>query len=448
MGKNVQPGLCCGRKWDSTPTRGPGWRGSSHSSTPARSLFSPPAQPSSHHGLPRHLRPHARREEPAHGSVEVPGARSPTAWSSRRGSRGAPDLDCPTPTRHTSRRRSRASTRSTEQARKLERFFGAASFETELDAAGRIMIPAKIYGAREAPQGRRRHRLAPVPRALGPRDLERDRTTSCPSRSLASPKPSGSRDAADGDRARPRPRRRAARPPRPAPGDVAVDCTFGAGGHAALVAERLGPDGLLIAIDRDPDAARALRGVRVRGAVPHPLHRRVVRRGARDAARRGAAGGRRVPRLRDLLDADRRGRARLLLRRRGAAGHAHGPAAGARRAADDHRRRGTSGAWRATLREYGEERYAGPIARAIVRERGRRPIETTTELVDVVTGAIPAPRALRRRAPGQADLPGDPDRRQRRAAGDRRRAAAGVGHSPRRTAGLQGFPSSPWKTGA
>ena len=32
----------------------------------------------------------------------------------------------------------------TEQARKLERFFGAGSFETELDAAGRIMIPAKI----------------------------------------------------------------------------------------------------------------------------------------------------------------------------------------------------------------------------------------------------------------------------------------------------------------
>ena len=43
------------------------------------------------------------------------------------------------------------------------------------------------------------------------------------------------------------------------------------------------------------------------------------------------------------------------------------------------------------LREYGEERYAGPIARAIVRERERRPIETTTDLVDVVTGAIPAP---------------------------------------------------------
>src|SRR4051812_11793057 len=40
----------------------------------------------------------------------------------------------------------------------------------------------------------------------------------------------------------------------PQPGEVAVDCTFGAGGHARLVAERIGPTGTLIAIDRDPVA--------------------------------------------------------------------------------------------------------------------------------------------------------------------------------------------------
>src|SRR5688572_19752334 len=38
----------------------------------------------------------------------------------------------------------------------------------------------------------------------------------------------------------------------PQPGDVAIDCTFGAGGHARLIADRIGPTGLLIAIDRDP----------------------------------------------------------------------------------------------------------------------------------------------------------------------------------------------------
>src|SRR5687767_10835886 len=38
----------------------------------------------------------------------------------------------------------------------------------------------------------------------------------------------------------------------PQPGEVAVDCTFGAGGHARLMGERIGPHGTLIAIDRDP----------------------------------------------------------------------------------------------------------------------------------------------------------------------------------------------------
>ncbi len=40
----------------------------------------------------------------------------------------------------------------------------------------------------------------------------------------------------------------------PAPGDVVVDCTFGAGGHARLLAERIGAEGTLICVDRDPVA--------------------------------------------------------------------------------------------------------------------------------------------------------------------------------------------------
>src|SRR5436190_23818731 len=40
----------------------------------------------------------------------------------------------------------------------------------------------------------------------------------------------------------------------PQPGQVAVDCTFGGGGHARLIAERLGRTGTLIGIDRDPVA--------------------------------------------------------------------------------------------------------------------------------------------------------------------------------------------------
>jgi 16S rRNA (cytosine1402-N4)-methyltransferase len=41
----------------------------------------------------------------------------------------------------------------------------------------------------------------------------------------------------------------------PRPGETAVDCTFGGGGHARAVAERIGPAGTLICIDRDPAAA-------------------------------------------------------------------------------------------------------------------------------------------------------------------------------------------------
>src|ERR671931_1354492 len=40
----------------------------------------------------------------------------------------------------------------------------------------------------------------------------------------------------------------------PRPGETAVDFTFGDGGHARLVASRLGPAGTLICVDRDPVA--------------------------------------------------------------------------------------------------------------------------------------------------------------------------------------------------
>jgi 16S rRNA (cytosine1402-N4)-methyltransferase len=43
------------------------------------------------------------------------------------------------------------------------------------------------------------------------------------------------------------------------------------------------------------------------------------------------------------------------------------------------------------LRDFGEERHAGAISRAIVRRRAEEPIETTLELVEVINAAIPAP---------------------------------------------------------
>jgi 16S rRNA (cytosine1402-N4)-methyltransferase len=41
------------------------------------------------------------------------------------------------------------------------------------------------------------------------------------------------------------------------------------------------------------------------------------------------------------------------------------------------------------LREYGDERYAGQIARAIGRAREEQEIETTSQLVDIINNAIP-----------------------------------------------------------
>ena len=49
---------------------------------------------------------------------------------------------------------------------------------------------------------------------------------------------------------------------------------------------------------------------------------------------------------------------------------------------------------RRILYDYGEERYAPAIARAMVRARAERPIATTLELVEIIKGAMP-PAALR-----------------------------------------------------
>ncbi len=53
----------------------------------------------------------------------------------------------------------------------------------------------------------------------------------------------------------------------PQPGEVAVDCTLGGGGHARLLAERIGPAGMLIGVDRDPVAEERFADLAGRGGV-------------------------------------------------------------------------------------------------------------------------------------------------------------------------------------
>ena len=62
---------------------------------------------------------------------------------------------------------------------------------------------------------------------------------------------------------------------------------------------------------------------------------------------------------------------------------------------------------RRILFEYGEERYAPLIAAAIERERAKKPIETTLELVDVIKGAMPGKAKARKTASGKAQFSGD-----------------------------------------
>jgi 16S rRNA (cytosine1402-N4)-methyltransferase len=175
----------------------------------------------------------------------------------------------------------------------------------------------------------------------------------------------------------------------PPAGGIAVDCTFGAGGHARAIAERLGPEGLLIAIDRDPDAEERFEEFSAEVACATRFVRASFVEGlallADEDVRADAV-------LMDLgmssMQVDTRERgfsyaydAPLDMRMDPTSGLS------AREVVNEWEERDLTRA----LRDLGEERYARQIARAIVRARSREPIETTIELVDVVTAAVPAP---------------------------------------------------------
>jgi 16S rRNA (cytosine1402-N4)-methyltransferase len=178
----------------------------------------------------------------------------------------------------------------------------------------------------------------------------------------------------------------------PRPGQTAVDATVGGGGHARLIAERLGPAGTLIGIDRDPAAEERFAEL----AAEVPCATRFLRAPFADG----------LARLRD-----ERVRADMLTMDLGISSlqvdtmergfsYAYDAPLDMRMDPDDE----VSAAdlvneWderrlARALREYGEERYANRIARAIVRRRAEEPLRTTQQLVDAVVSAIPAPAAF------------------------------------------------------
>jgi 16S rRNA (cytosine1402-N4)-methyltransferase len=175
------------------------------------------------------------------------------------------------------------------------------------------------------------------------------------------------------------------------PGELVVDCTFGAGGHSRMLARDLDGSGELVAIDRDPstqpyvDALRASVGTGVQLRPMHGPFATCLRRLLDEGAEAGAI-------LMDL------GMSSMQVDE---------PARGFSYTQDaplDMRMDPTEDVTAATIvngwgerdlaqifSRYGEERFSRPIARAIVQERARTPFESTLQLVATIKRAIPTP---------------------------------------------------------
>jgi 16S rRNA (cytosine1402-N4)-methyltransferase len=175
----------------------------------------------------------------------------------------------------------------------------------------------------------------------------------------------------------------------PRPGEVAIDCTFGAGGHARLVADRLGAGGTLVCVDRDPAAAERYEDF----AHEVPCETRFVAADFAEALDGLAAEGL----VADAVYLDL-GVSSMQLDQweRGFSYSYDAPLDMRMDPAQPLDAREVVNGWderrlAQAFRSYGEERFAGQIARAIVRRREQDPIETTQQLADTIAAAIPAP---------------------------------------------------------
>ncbi|MDT0137490.1 16S rRNA (cytosine(1402)-N(4))-methyltransferase RsmH [Acidovorax sp. PRC11] len=167
----------------------------------------------------------------------------------------------------------------------------------------------------------------------------------------------------------------------PAPSGVFVDATFGRGGHSRRILERLGPDGRLVAFDKDPEAIHeAARITDARFSIRHEGFRHMA-----ELPERSAAGI-----LMDLgvsspqIDSPGRG---FSFRFDGPLDMRMDTTRG--ESVADWLETAEVGQIAEVIREYGEERFAGPIAKAIVARRAERgPLRTTSELAQLVAGAV------------------------------------------------------------
>lgn len=173
------------------------------------------------------------------------------------------------------------------------------------------------------------------------------------------------------------------------PAGVYVDATYGRGGHSAAILERLGPEGRLLAVDKDPEAcaaARAAHGGDPRFSIHHASFARL-----NEILNECRLLGRVDGLLLDLgvsspqLDDGRRG---FSLTRDGPLDMRMDPGRGV--SAAEWLAGAAHGEIARVLKRYGEEPLAGRIASAIVAAREEGPIETTARLVEIVASAVPA----------------------------------------------------------
>ncbi|MGB3095723.1 MAG: 16S rRNA (cytosine(1402)-N(4))-methyltransferase RsmH [Candidatus Deferrimicrobiaceae bacterium] len=174
----------------------------------------------------------------------------------------------------------------------------------------------------------------------------------------------------------------------PVSGEVFLDGTVGAGGHAEKIAERVGPEGLLVCADADPTML-TLASERLR-RFPRAV---MVHADFADLeVLREASGGRMFDGM--LLDLGLSS-PQLSDPSRGFSFQGDGPL-------DMRRDPGAGGTTareilgRSTEREladiffrFGEERFSRRIARALVTLRRKEPVESTARLADLVKSAIP-----------------------------------------------------------
>jgi 16S rRNA (cytosine1402-N4)-methyltransferase len=177
------------------------------------------------------------------------------------------------------------------------------------------------------------------------------------------------------------------------PGARCIDATVDGGGHAAAMLERTAPRGEVLGIDRDPELLTAARRTLAGAVDAGRLH--LARGDFRELRRIAAAHHfeKVAAVVFDLglssfhLDASGRG---FSFMRDEPLDMRFDPQAAPTGTAAELVNSRTAAELAAVFRTFGEERFAGRIARVIVAQRQRAPLQTTTQLFDVVTAALPA----------------------------------------------------------